>query len=243
MINFCVSLTTLPSRINNIKETINSIKNQSLKPDKIFLNLPYSFKRFPNLKFTDEQIENLNKFNIEITRCNDYGPGTKLMGSLDKIIKKYNCVILLDDDHIYHKEVIKIFIENYKKEKNNYSYFTNRIFDIKYGQGADGILFNIELLNNVNQFYKKYVQDNKNLFLDDDFWYSLYIYFEKNSRIVSLKNEFRIKTGNEIIYTKNINNNINALHHNEHRSGLLFNRRKIQKIEYIRYKFKKIFNF
>ena len=165
------------------------------------------------------------------------------MGSLDKIIKKYNCVILLDDDHIYHKEVIKIFIENYKKEKNNYSYFTNRIFDIKYGQGADGILFNIELLNNVNQFYKKYVQDNKNLFLDDDFWYSLYIYFEKNSRIVSLKNEFRIKTGNEIIYTKNINNNINALHHNEHRSGLLFNRRKIQKIEYIRYKFKKIFNF
>ena len=29
---------------------------------------------------------------------------------------------------------------------------------------------------NVNQFYKKYVQDNNNLFLDDDFWYSLYIY-------------------------------------------------------------------
>ena len=35
MIKFCVSITSLPSRIDNIEETINSINNQTLKPEKI----------------------------------------------------------------------------------------------------------------------------------------------------------------------------------------------------------------
>ena len=42
---FCVSLTTLPSRIDHIKETLYSIKKQTLQPDKIYLNLPLKFKR------------------------------------------------------------------------------------------------------------------------------------------------------------------------------------------------------
>jgi len=46
MINFCESLTTLPSRIENIKRTIVSIDSQMLKANDVFLNLPYKFKRF-----------------------------------------------------------------------------------------------------------------------------------------------------------------------------------------------------
>ena len=46
MINFCVSFTTLPSRIENIKRTIESIDSQTLKANGVFLNLPYKFKRF-----------------------------------------------------------------------------------------------------------------------------------------------------------------------------------------------------
>ena len=93
MINFCVSLTSLPSRINNIDKTIDSIINQTIRPNKIFLNLPYSFKRFPNYKFTDSQIINLNKYNLEISRCEDYGPSTKLMGSITKIKNNFDCNI------------------------------------------------------------------------------------------------------------------------------------------------------
>ena len=104
MINFCVSLTSIPSRIDNIQETIFSIKNQTMKPIKIFLNLPFKFRRFPEYKFTEEQIDRLNKFNLEISRCEDYGPATKLMGSISKIKKDYDCVILIDDDNIYHKK-------------------------------------------------------------------------------------------------------------------------------------------
>ena len=64
MINFCVSLTSLPSRIDNISETIQSIENQTLKPNKVFLNLPLNFKRFPEYNFTTNQISKLSKYNL-----------------------------------------------------------------------------------------------------------------------------------------------------------------------------------
>ena len=57
---FCVSLTTIPSRINNIKPTIESIAKQSVKPSKIYLNLPNKFKRFKDEFFTEDEINRIN---------------------------------------------------------------------------------------------------------------------------------------------------------------------------------------
>ena len=76
---FCVSLTTIPSRIENINITIDSINKQTIKPDKIFLNLPTEFRRFKNNKFTDEYIKKVAYENLEITRCKDYGPGNGII--------------------------------------------------------------------------------------------------------------------------------------------------------------------
>ena len=90
MNNFCVSLTSLPSRIDNLDKTLESIYNQTLKPKNIFLNLPYNFKRFPDYNFTENQIEKIKKYDLEITRCNDYGPATKLMGSIKKIKENFD---------------------------------------------------------------------------------------------------------------------------------------------------------
>ena len=241
MINFCVSLTSIPSRIDNIKETLFSIENQTIKPIKIFLNLPFNFIRFPDDKFTEKQIERLNKFDVEILRCEDYGPATKLMGSISKIRKSYDCVILIDDDHIYHKRTFEILIENFKKEKVNYSYYLNKIFNIRNGQCSDGFLMNVDLLDDIEIFYEKYVKNNKNLFLDDDLWFAIYLYCEKKSYTKNIIKDFKNKTGEIISYKQSINKNIDALHQKEHKSGLLMNRRKIQKIEYIKFKFKKLF--
>ena len=116
MINFCVSFTTLPSRIENINKTIDSINAQTLKANNIFLNLPYKFKRFKDYSFTKKHLKALDKYNLNIKRCEDYGPSTKLMGSL-KEIKKYDCVIILDDDHIYHEEMFEILINEFIKKK------------------------------------------------------------------------------------------------------------------------------
>ena len=47
-ISFCVSMSTIPGRIDNINEILNKINEQTLKPNKIFLNIPHHFKRFKN---------------------------------------------------------------------------------------------------------------------------------------------------------------------------------------------------
>ena len=243
MTNFCVSFTSIPTRIDNIKKTIDSINNQSLKANKIFLNLPYEFKRFSDYKFNREQIMKIGNYNVEVNRSEDYGPATKLMGSISKIKNEYDCVILIDDDHIYHKNTFEILVENFKKEKGNYSYYLNKIFNIRNGQCSDGFLMNVDLLDNIEIFYKKYVKNNINMFLDDDLWFAIYLYCEKKSCTKNIIKEFENRTGENISYKQNLNYKIDALHKKEHKSGLLMNRRKIQKIEYIKFKFKKFFNY
>ena len=108
MLKFCVSLTPIPSRLRFIYKTLDSIKNQSKLPDKIFLNIPYKYERFKNEKIDKEILKKIKFKNLKIVRCLDYGPGTKLLGSI-KYIKNFDYVILIDDDHIYNKDMLEIF--------------------------------------------------------------------------------------------------------------------------------------
>ena len=109
------------------------------------------------------------------------------------------------------------------------------------GQCADGFLINTKLLDNIEIFYKKYVKNNSNMFLDDDLWLAIYLQKEKKSSIKNLINTFRKQVNKEIIYEQNINSKIDGLHLTVHKDGFFLNRRKIQKIEYIKYMIKKFF--
>ena len=238
--SFCVSMSTIPSRLKNINYIINNINNQTLKPHKIFLNIPTQYKRFENETISKEDLDKVNKENIEIIRCDDYGPGTKIMGSIKKV-REYDCVILLDDDHIYDVNVCKIFLDAFKKEQVNYSFYLNKIFKINMGQCADGFLMNTELLDNIEKFYEKHVKNNYNMFLDDDLWLAIYLQKEKKSVIKNLINIFREQVNKDIVYEQNINSKINGLHLTVHKDGFILNRRKIQKIEYIKYIIKSFF--
>ena len=107
--SFCVSVSTIPSRLININETLESITNQTLKPNKIYLNIPFNYKRFSNVKIKEEDLQKIKIENLEINRCEDYGPGTKIMGSINHA-RNFDCVILLDDDHIYDKNIYHIYL-------------------------------------------------------------------------------------------------------------------------------------
>ena len=124
------------------------------------------------------------------------------MGSINKV-RDYDCVILLDDDHIYNKNVCKIFLDSFNEEQINYSFYLNKIFEIKMGQCADGFLMNTKLLNNIENFYEKYVKNNKNMFLNDDLWLALYLQKEKKSVIKNLINVFREQVKKDIVYIFN----------------------------------------
>ena len=78
-----VSLSTIPERIKNINRSVDSLLKQIKKPDKIFINIPYKYQRFDEI-INDNQIPKFSDNRVEVTRCEDCGPGTKLLGSLDK---------------------------------------------------------------------------------------------------------------------------------------------------------------
>ena len=79
------------------------------------------------------------------------------------------------------------------------------------------------------------------MFLDDDLWLAIYLQKEKKSSIRNLMNDFNDKFNKNLIYEQNSNSKKDSLHLTVHKDGLILNRRKIHKIEYIKYIFKSIF--
>ena len=195
-----VSLTTIPERIKNIEKSINSIISQTLKPDKIFLNIPYKYERF-NKVISDEEIPKFDKI-VEVTRCDDFGPGTKLMGSLTKL-KPDSLIILADDDHIYQNYMIEKFFHYYTLNPNNaYSFYVHPLLDFGIGQGADGFAINTNNLSGIGKFYDSVVKKNKEIFLYDDLWYSFFLRYIKKNKILSLQQQLKIDSlgRRELIY-------------------------------------------
>ena len=174
MKNFCISLTTIPPRFNTIKKTLDSIYNQQIHPKKVFLNIPKNFKRFKNINFDFKHLSKTYD-NLEINVCEDFGPGTKLLGSLQQI-SKFDYVILVDDDHEYNNQMLKIFYDQAEIDLNkSYSFCVYDVLDCKVGQGADGFMINTKYINGIFEFYEKYVKNNPKLFLNDDLWISVYL--------------------------------------------------------------------
>ena len=180
-----VSITTIPQRIKNLGKSIESLLKQTRKPDKIFINIPFKYKRF-NEVINDEQIPKFDDNYVEINRCEDYGPGTKLLGSLSKL-KKNSLIILADDDNIYEDYMIEKFHYYYSLEPDNaYSFYVHPLGNFGIGQGADGFAINTNHLNGIEDFYNTIVKNYKELFLYDDLWISYFLYFFKKNKILSL---------------------------------------------------------
>ena len=181
-----VSISTIPQRLKYLIESVNSLLNQTRKPDKIFVNIPYKYKRFSET-IEDNQIPKFDNNIVEVTRCEDCGPGTKLLGSLNKF-EKNSLVILADDDHTYEDYMIEKFFYFYSKAPNNaYSFYVHPLGNFGIGQGADGFAINTNHLKGIKNFYDKVVKDYKELFLYDDLWISYFLYYFKKNKILSLQ--------------------------------------------------------
>ena len=192
-----VSISTIPPRIKNLEKSVKSILSQTLKPDKIFINIPYKYKRFKEI-ISDDQIPNFKDTSIEVTRCEDSGPGTKLLGSLDKM-KKDSLVILADDDNIYENYMVEKFYYFYKvAPENAYSFYVHPLDNFPIGQGADGFAINTNALQGIKNFYEKIVKDYKELFLYDDPWISYFLYNIKKNKILSLQEHLKKKDDEKI---------------------------------------------
>jgi hypothetical protein len=104
-----VTLTTSPQRIAHIAPTIDSIMQQSVKPDKIMLNLPHVFKR-NNTRFTTLPTFLTDNPYVQINWCEDMGPATKLLGALPAVHNPDAMMIVIDDDIAFYPDFIAKFM-------------------------------------------------------------------------------------------------------------------------------------
>ena len=200
-----VSLSTIPQRLKNLYESVESLLKQTRKPDKIFINIPFKYTRFSEI-IDDDQIPKFDSSIVEVTRCEDCGPGTKLLGSLNKF-EKNSLVILADDDHLYEDYMIEKFYYFYSKAPNNaYSFYVHPLGNFGIGQGADGFAINTNHLAGIKFFYDKVVKGYKELFLYDDLWISYFLYFFKKNKILSLHEHLKKDKGGKpsLIYKTHI---------------------------------------
>ena len=185
-----VSLSTIPQRIKYLDKTVESLLKQSIKPNKIFINIPFKYNRFSET-ISESQLPVFKDDCIEITRCEDCGPGTKLLGSIDKL-KKNSLIILADDDNIYENYMIEKFNYYYSiAPQNSYSFYVHPLGNFPIGQGADGFAINTNNLSGIKKFYDTVVKNYKELFLYDDLWISYFLYFFKKNKILSLQEHLK----------------------------------------------------
>lgn len=98
------SLTTIPSRINNINDTITSLINQTVKPTKIFINIPSFYKRF-NTSYNELKLPTFPETVEIVISDQDYGPASKFIPTfLNNNIDSNTPIIIVDDDMIYDPE-------------------------------------------------------------------------------------------------------------------------------------------
>ena len=234
---FCISLSSIPSRFQSVKEVINSLNRQTTKPDNIFLNIPFSYERFPEIKDVNiDTFKDIKDNNFQIIRCKDYGPGTKLLGSIS-LLKNFDYVILVDDDHSYHPRMCEILNKYFRLNKEQaYSFFTVKIYDLIMGQGADGFLINSNHLEGILDFYNKYVKNYKYCFLNDDFWISFFLKKFKNKQVCSLEDVVMKEINEKYIYKKiNYEQPLHKIYNS------IFTRRNYAKYDYLRILFQKFF--
>ena len=194
---FVISLTTLPPRLPFIKPVIESILKYNSDIDKLYICLPYGKV---DKKYIPENTEK-----VQVIRCKDYGPITKILGVLDVETEPETLILTLDDDILITKNLTKIYREKAERYQNavlsmsgwcygefpfNFQLVIDNEKDkyVDWVQGVHSILYRRKYLN--RKKILEYEKDNKLLFKNDDHKISAYLETRKINRIVINKNPY-----------------------------------------------------
>jgi hypothetical protein len=162
---FYVSMTTIPSRIvlpNFLYNVEHFLNNQTFPIERFFIVIANNYKRFSE-KIPDDIIRILNKIHkIKLIILeDDLGPASKYMGPLLNFYEviKNNLLIIIDDDRIYNKNLIKHFSIGYNSYPNIIfsTGLWNEYFNKKY-KSIDENFLEFKIYNEKNDDYFFYGQ-------------------------------------------------------------------------------------
>ena len=188
-----VSLSTLPSRIQGIKPTLQSILDNTVAADAIYLNLPEYSKREACRYEIPENLTDISPI-VKINRVReDYGPVTKLYPTLEVETDPETIIICIDDDLVYDPRLIERLIQasdyyggeqticirgwNYIKIANRFTLPLYTPFwgsrNVKVLQCYMGVLYKRKFFNDL-ELFKKYMS-LRPCFTTDDIMISNYL--------------------------------------------------------------------
>lgn len=208
---FVISFTTSPSRIIKIKPMIESIINQTLKPDLIILNIPEVFPRTNERYIIPDFVEN----NVIINSIEkDLGPATKVIPTISYLRKnnydeRNTYIIYLDDDIRYNEHMVSVYNFLFTINKNprvlccGGFHFAKRDGDlVLYGkrnhndivsvaEGYASVCLPLSIFKkDFENYILKYIFNHKECLLSDDVLLSNYYLMHKQEiRIVSIPNK------------------------------------------------------
>jgi hypothetical protein len=98
-----VCLTTIPSRLDQLRLPLASLLRQSLRPAEIRLHLPEYSRREDRPYEVPAWLTDSGCFTV--VRCEDHGPATKLIPALD--LAPTQPALILDDDRLYGPRLVE----------------------------------------------------------------------------------------------------------------------------------------
>ncbi|MCL2007831.1 MAG: glycosyltransferase family 2 protein [Treponema sp.] len=107
-----ISLTTFGKRLYEVYLTIESIMQQTLKPNRIILWISDNFIKSDIPLILQKQ----EKRGLEIKFCKDVYSYTKLIPALQAFPKEV--IITIDDDYLYNFDLVENLFSGYKKNPN-----------------------------------------------------------------------------------------------------------------------------
>lgn len=104
-----ISLTSVPTRFHKIGQTLQSLLNQRVKPDRIILWVPHSYRRFPDWDGTLPELLD----GIEVCRTDaDLGPATKILAAARAFRGQDVDILFCDDDRDYPPDWVGRFVKD-----------------------------------------------------------------------------------------------------------------------------------
>ena len=185
-----VTLTTAPDRIHLIEPVLQSLTSgQSRPPNEIHLNIPHRFARTGAEYIIPDFIKN---YPVKIFRCEDEGPGTKLIPTIRRTPPDANIWFFVVDDDIRHlPEALKTLLHFVEKDPcSAYGYADNYLYrkwsppngsvDILCGFG--GFIVHRSFFGGDFEDYLSKALANKSCRYHDDVYFSNYLSLHNISR-------------------------------------------------------------
>ena len=148
--NVIVSLTSYGERIPELKYTLYSLVAQSIRPEKIVVNIA-----FEDEKYISDELKSLEKYGVEFFLCKNLRSHTKLLPTLIRFQK--SCIVTADDDIYYEKDWLRRLCEEHKLHPNDVC--CHLVHGITYNNGF------INSYQNWKHNYKTHTADKSNFLL------------------------------------------------------------------------------